>query len=136
MKSVWAGWLEVMGDTMTMATKQQITLRFNSEYAAASKKKGVVLDCMCDALQIGRSTARRLLTQAVHESSDTTRVEARHRRVKYSSQARRLLVCVWTLMDMPCGKNVYQMMPSWVPMLQKAGELDGYDQTTVEELLQ
>ena len=48
-----------------MATKKRLANRFKAEYAKASKKqKGEVLDRLV-AVGMGRSTARRLLSQAV-----------------------------------------------------------------------
>ena len=118
-----------------MATKRQVTLRFRDEYVRASKKqKGVILDRMCETLGIGRSTARRLLAQAGQHGNGAVPA-ARERPCRYSDQSRQLLVRVWVLMDMPCGKYLKAMLPQWLPVLRDCGELDAYDGFTFSEEL-
>lgn len=118
-----------------MATKRQVTLRFRDEYVRASKKqKGVILDRMCETLGIGRSTARRLLAQAGQHGNGAVPA-ARERPCRYSDQSRQLLVRVWVLMDMPCGKYLKAMLPQWLPVLRDCGELDAYDGFTFSELM-
>ncbi len=109
-----------------MATKRQVTLRFRDEYVRASKKqKGVILDRMCETLGIGRSTARRLLAQAGQHGNGA--VPAARAAVPVFDQSRQLLVRVWVLMDMPCGKYLKAMLPQWLPVLRDCGELGAYD---------
>ena len=87
-----------------MATKHQITLRFKDEYAKASKKqKGVILDRMCETLNIGRSTARRRLREASSGGVAEPRRPEGPRR--YSDRSRELLREVWLLMDMCLSSN-------------------------------
>lgn len=117
-----------------MAAKQQITLRFKDEYEKASKKdKGVILDRMCETLQIGRSTARRRLKQAIRANAG--QAAARERPRLYSDQSRLLLEQVWLMMDLPCAKYLKEMLSQWLPVLLANGELHGFDQRTVDELL-
>ena len=124
-----------MEDRISMATKRQVTLRFRDEYVRASKKqKGVILDRMCETLGIGRSTARRLLAQAGQHGNGAVPA-ARERPCRYSDQSRQLLVRVWVLMDMPCGKYLKAMLPQWLPVLRDCGELDAYDGFTFSELM-
>lgn len=55
----------LMEGRLDMAAKKQLTNKFKAEYAKGTKKqKGEVLDRL-EAVGMGRSTARRLLTQAV-----------------------------------------------------------------------
>lgn len=123
-----------MEDRIGMAAKQQITLRFKDEYEKASKKdKGVILDRMCETLQIGRSTARRRLKQAIRANAG--QAAARERPRLYSDQSRLLLEQVWLMMDLPCAKYLKEMLSQWLPALLANGELHGFDQRTVDELL-
>lgn len=123
-----------MEDRIGMAAKQQITLRFKDEYEKASKKdKGVILDRMCETLQIGRSTARRRLKQAIRANAG--QAAARERPRLYSDQSRLLLEQVWLMMDLPCAKYLKEMLSQWLPVLLANGELHGFDQRTVDELL-
>lgn len=106
-----------MEDGISMATKHQITLRFKDEYAKASKKqKGVILDRMCETLNIGRSTARRRLREASSGGVAEPRRPEGPRR--YSDRSRELLREVWLLMDMPCGKYLKAMPPQWLVFSQ------------------
>lgn len=123
-----------MEDRIGMAAKQQITLRFKDEYEKASKKdKGVILDRMCETLQIGRSTARRRLKQAIRANAG--QAAARERPRLYSDQSRLLLEQVWLLMGLSCAKYLKEMLSQWLPALLANGELHGFDQRTVDELL-
>ena len=124
-----------MEDGISMATKRQVTLRFRDEYVRASKKqKGVILDRMCETLGVGRSTARRLPAQAGQHGNGVV-PSARERPCRYSGQSRQLLVRVWVLMDMPCGKYLKVMLPQWLPVLRDCGELDEWDGHALGELM-
>lgn len=116
-----------------MAAKRQITKRFRTEYAKASKKgKGEILDRMCSALGIGRSTARRLLNEPASPRPDG---DGRGRTARYSPGSFRLLEQVWLLADMPCSKYLKAMLPQWLPALEAAGELDGFTDGEADELM-
>ncbi|PLS24100.1 Integrase core domain, partial [Bifidobacterium imperatoris] len=115
-----------------MATKRQVTLRFRDEYMKASKKdKGRILDEMCSVLGIGRSTARRRLTEAGRGRPSMSPAE---RPKRYSEQSRELLVQVWLMMDAPCAKYLKAMLPLWMPMLRAHGELADWDGFAFREL--
>ena len=116
-----------------MATKRQITFRFRAEYEKASKKdKGVILDRMCETLDIGRSTARRRLKEA--GSKSISHQTPRERPKRYCRQSRLLLEQVWLMMDSPCAKYLKEMLAQWVPVLLDAGELQGFDKVAIDEL--
>ena len=55
------------------------------------------------AVGMGRSTARRLLSQAV--GSEERPGPGRGRRPKYGEETQRLLERLWLLMGMPCGRT-------------------------------
>ena len=84
----------------------------------------------CETLGIGRSTARRLLAQAWERRGAGGAGAA----VPVFDQSRQLLVRVWVLMDMPCGKYLKAMLPQWLPVLRDCG-LDAYDGFTFSELM-
>ena len=122
-----------MEDGISMATKRQITFRFRAEYEKASKKdKGVILDRMCETLDIGRSTARRRLKEA--GSKSISHQTPRERPKRYCRQSRLLLEQVWLMMDSPCAKYLKEMLAQWVPVLLDAGELQGFDKVAIDEL--
>ena len=64
---------------LDMATRKRLANRFRAEYARGTKKqKGEVLDRLV-AVGMGRSTARRLLSQAVGSEEDRGRAAAADR---------------------------------------------------------
>lgn len=88
---------------LDMATRKRLANRFRAEYAKGTKKqKGEVLDRLV-AVGMGRSTARRLLSQAV--GSEERPGLGRGRRPKYGEETQRLLERLWLLMGMPCGRT-------------------------------
>ena len=93
---------------LDMATRKRLANRFRAEYARGTKKqKGEVLDRLV-AVGMGRSTARRLLSQAV--GSEERPGPGRGRRPKYGEEAQRLLERLWLLMGMPCGPYMKAML--------------------------
>ena len=118
---------------LDMATRKRLANRFKAEYAKASKKqRGEVLDRLV-AVGMGRSTARRLLSQAVRAKEGPG--PGRGRRPKYDEAAQRLLERLWLLMGMPCGPYMKAMMPQWIPALKSNGELDGVDGDALGQVL-
>lgn len=93
----------LMEGGLDMATRKRLANRFRAEYAKGTKKqKGEVLDRLV-AVGMGRSTARRLLSQAV--GSEERPGPGRGRRPKYGEETQRLLERLWLLMGMPCGRT-------------------------------
>lgn len=123
----------LMEGRLDMAAKKQLTNKFKAEYAKGTKKqKGEVLDRL-EAVGMGRSTARRLLTQAV---AATPREPAkRGRRPRYGRDAQMLLERLWLLMGMPCGPYMKAMFAQWIPALQANGELDRVDDAALGQVL-
>lgn len=92
---------------LDMATRKRLANRFRAEYARGTKKqKGEVLDRLV-AVGMGRSTARRLHSQAVKSREEPG--PGRGRRPKYDEAAQRLLERLWLLMGMPCGPYMKAM---------------------------
>ncbi|OZG60563.1 integrase core domain-containing protein, partial [Bifidobacterium lemurum] len=122
-----------MEGRLDMATRKRLTNRFKAEYAKGDKKqKGEILDRL-EAVGMGRSTARRLLTQAEREKP--VKGAARGRRPKYDAGAQRLLERLWLLMGMPCGPYMKAMFDQWIPALLANGELDGIDGDALDQVL-
>lgn len=110
---------------LDMATRKRLANRFKAEYTKGTKKqKGEVLDRLV-AVGMGRSTARRLLSQAV--GSEERPGPGRGRRPKYDEETQRLLERLWLLMGMPCGPYMKAMLDQWIPALKANGELDDVD---------
>lgn len=106
--------------------------RFRAEYAKGTKKqKGEVIDRLV-AVGMGRSTARRLLSQAV--GSEERPGPGRGRRPKYGEETQRLLERLWLLMGMPCGPYMKAMLDQWIPALRADGELDDVDGDALEQV--
>lgn len=117
---------------LDMATRKRLANRFRAEYARGTKKqKGEVLDRLV-AVGMGRSTARRLLSQAV--GSEERPGPGRGRRPKYGEEAQRLLERLWLLMGMPCGPYMKAMLDQWIPALRADGELDDVDGDALEQV--
>lgn len=117
---------------LDMATRKRLANRFRAEYARGTKKqKGEVLDRLV-AVGMGRSTARRLLSQAV--GSEERPGPGRGRRPKYCEEAQRLLERLWLLMGMPCGPYMKAMLDQWIPALRADGELDDVDGDALEQV--
>ena len=77
------------------------------------------------AVGMGRSTARRLLSQAARAKEGPG--PGRGRRPKYDEAAQRLLERLWLLVGMPCGTYMRAMFDQWVAALRSNGELDDVD---------
>lgn len=122
----------LMEGGLDMATRKRLANRFKAEYAKGTKKqKGEVLDRLV-AVGMGRSTARRLLSQAVKSREEPG--PGRGRRPKYDEAAQRLLERLWLLMGMPCGPYMKAMLDQWIPALKANGELDGIDGNALEQV--
>lgn len=122
----------LMEGGLDMATRKRLANRFRAEYARGTKKqKGEVLDRLV-AVGMGRSTARRLLSQAV--GSEERPGPGRGRRPKYGEEAQRLLERLWLLMGMPCGPYMKAMLDQWIPALRADGELDDVDGDALEQV--
>ena len=100
----FAGWATPRQvDAVHRLLDTELANRFRAEYAKGTKKqKGEVLDRLV-AVGMGRSTARRLLSQAV--GSEERPGPGRGRRPKYGEETQRLLERLWLLMGMPCGRT-------------------------------
>ena len=104
-----------------MAAKKQLTNVQSAEYAKGTKKQKARSPPGLEAVGMGRSTARRLLTQAV---AATPREPAKRAGGQGTADAQMPLERLWLLMGMPCGPYMKAMFAQWIPALQVNGELD------------
>lgn len=114
-----------MEGKISLSARRHVTNKLRDAYRKASKHdKGRVLDEIMAATGVARSTARRLVSGPrlpdPGEQIDQRQLRAR----TYSDAARELLVHVWKLMGLPCGKYLVVMLPQWLPLLDAAGDLD------------
>lgn len=110
---------------ITLSARRQITNKLRDTYQKATKPdKSRVLDEVVATTGLARSSARRLLT-GPRLPAPNEQVDKRSLRLRsYSDAARELLVHVWKLMGLPCGKYLVVMLPQWLPLLEAAGDLD------------
>ncbi len=114
-----------MEGKIDMAARRQVTNKLRGQYGKACKAdKTKILDRVVATTGMGRSTARRMLTgpRLVDPAEQVDRRSLRAR--GFSDDARALLEHVWALMGMPCGKYLVVMRDLWLPLLEKAGDLD------------
>ena len=128
-------------DVVSMGTRVEVSKRLRAAYKRGTKKeKSGVLDRFCEATGLSRSTARRYLTSETIGNPKVYRLDRRTiRPTKYSAEAKKLLVRLWRLEGMPCGKYMAANLNEWITALESHGELiegsDHYNQTTRREVL-
>lgn len=114
-----------MEGKIDMAARRQVTNKLRAQYRNATKAdKGAILDRVVETTGMGRSTARRMLTgpQLPDPAGQVDGRTLRPRR--FRDDARTLLVHVWALMGMPCGKYLVVMLDVWLPLLDAGGDLN------------
>lgn len=114
-----------MEGKIDMAARRQVTNKLRGQYRKACKAdKTKILDRVVATTGMGRSTARRMLT-GPRLLDPAEQVDRRSLRARgFGDDARALLEHVWALMGMPCGKYLVVMLGLWLPLLEKAGDLD------------
>lgn len=89
---------------ISLMAKKEITKSKAKEYARASKKrKGEILDAICETTGWSRDNARRQLRQA-HKLKIRAARNERKRSFKYSATARQVLVNLWAITGQCCGQ--------------------------------
>lgn len=114
-----------MEGKINLSARRQVTNKLRDAYQRATKPdKSSILDEVVATTGLARSSVRRLLTgprlPAPKDQIDKRKLRPR----TYSDTARELLVHVWKLMGLPCGKYFVVMLPQWLPLLAAAGDLD------------
>lgn len=114
-----------MEGKIALSARRQVTNKLRSAYRGASRvDKGRILDQAQASTGVGRSTARMLLA-GPHLPDPSGQIDRRSVRPRrYGDDARELLIHVWALMGLPCGKYLKVMLEQWLPALAAAGELD------------
>jgi transposase InsO family protein len=111
---------------LTMAARREITKKYAREYATASKKvKGRMLDELCAVTGWSRDNARRAIANASKRRGPARARARKTRGRKYSYDALKVLIRVWTLSGEPCGKYLAAMMDDALERLARHGELGG-----------
>jgi len=78
------------------------------EYRKASKRrKGEILDALCENTGWSRDNARRQLKRALTKRDEK---KTKRRRLKYSDRARQVLTNAWVLAGTPCGQYLAWMI--------------------------
>lgn len=127
-----------------MVTRAEITTKYATEYARASKKtKGAVLDEVIAVAGWSRDNARGRLTRAAtHPPGPGRQVAERARKPrsrKYSYDAVKVLQRVWAISGGQCGKYLHATMRVLLDLLEAHNELvygqDRYTKSVRKELL-
>ena len=85
--------------------KKEITKRMASDYLKASKKKkGTLLNNVCAIIGWSRDNARRQLKHAIRLQSRSKAYKRATKPLKYSAEARQVLINAWVLSGMCCGQ--------------------------------
>lgn len=85
--------------------KKEITKRMASDYLKASKKKkGTLLNNVCAITGWSRDNARRQLKHAIRLQSRSKAYKRATKPLKYSAEARQVLINAWVLSGMCCGQ--------------------------------
>ena len=96
---------------ISQMSKKEITRGKAIEYQRASKKrKGNILDSVCETTGWSRDNARRQLTQVAKITKVSKRRNKRTKPLKYSLEARIVLFNLWLISGQCCGQYmVYQI---------------------------
>jgi hypothetical protein len=107
-----------------MAARREITKKYAAEYRrAAKKRKGEMLDELVAVTGWSRDNARRALANAAKRRGPARAQVRKTRGRKYSYDALKVLIEVWTLAGEPCGKYLAQVMDDILRRLTRHGEL-------------
>jgi len=100
-------------------------MKSRTEYQRAGKKrKGEILDSICQAIGLSRDRAARLLRQRSHRKM-SCKQECRGRKPQYHEEAvRKQLECLWVMIDYVCGKRMAAGIPTLIDALRRHGEAD------------
>jgi len=113
-----------------MATRYEIIQRTAEKYQKASKKKkGSILDMVCESTGLSRDRAARLMAAGGYQktrirSAKPIRLETRGRKQKYGTDVVAALITLWELAGCPCGKKLAAAIPELIDALVRHNELD------------
>lgn len=107
-----------------MSARREITKKFAREYQRAAKKqKGVLLDGLCQATGWSRDNARRAIRNASQRRGAASQQVRKTRGRKYSYDALKVLIVVWTFLGEPCGKYLGAIMEDSLLRLTRHDEM-------------
>src|ERR1700740_2142124 len=106
---------------LSMSARREILARYQSEYRSADrKKKGQILDALCQATGWNRNYAVRALSRPVPERKKVSR----HRKRVYGPNEEAALVKVWRLSEFLTGKRLAPFMEEFLEALERHGEFN------------
>ena len=114
----------------SMATRYEIIQNNAERYQRSSKKKkGKILDMVCESTGLSRDRAARLMAAGGYQktrirSAKPIRLETRGRKLKYGADVIAALMQLWELLSWPCGKKLAAAIPDLMDALVKFGEVD------------
>jgi len=108
-----------------MARKELTRSKAQEYHRASKKRKGQILDIVCEDTGWSRDNARRQLGRALVKSKGKqAAMPARRRPLKYSARARQVLTNAWLLSGTTCGQYLHaQIAGGLIERLVRFGEL-------------
>lgn len=117
-----------------MTTKKEIFNRFLKEYLKANKKrKGQILDNVCDTTNINRKSAIRKFKRL--QLKDSSLPEKRGRPVFYTKDVICALKYVWEAASEVCGELLHPMTREYIDVLKRDGLWKHTEEATKKLLL-
>jgi hypothetical protein len=105
-----------------MKARKEVISKYSAKYKKATKKrKGEILDVVCDSTGLSRDRAARLLSSKSHARCASKGKRGRKR--IYDDEFCVVLIKIWAMMDFPCGKRMAEMSDALLS-LRKFGEID------------
>ena len=117
-------------DVTAKMVRVVVAKRLSRAYRVGTKKEKLrVSDQFCEVADLYRYSARRYLCDPTIGNPKVYRFDQRMvRPTKYWPSARKLLIRIWTLESMPCGKYLAANLPEWIDTLAR------YEQTLLSHL--
>lgn len=103
---------------MTMKTKNEVFLRYLSEYIKANKqRKGEILKNVCDTTGMHQKAAIRKFRRL--QLKGIPKIEKRGRKAVYTPDSIAALKTVWEAASEICGELLHQVIPEYVNILKR-----------------
>jgi len=119
---------------ISMKARKEVTGAQKQSYQRANKKKkGEILDSVCEMTGLSRDRAARILREKVKPKGLMAKKETRGRKPKYDYSALKILKKIWAVMDCACGKRIAAGMNDVLDAMLRFGEIST-DKETVKKL--
>lgn len=119
---------------ISMKARKEITGTQKQSYQKASKKKkGEILDSVCEMTGLSRDRAARILRGEVKPKGQLAQKETRGRKAKYDYSVLNVLKKIWAVMDCACGKRIAAGMNDILDAMIRFGEISA-DKETIKKL--